>query len=393
MASSRRMSRCVTVAHEITQAGLAALGAEHGARRVSAALAERSLPRVRRVLAVGKAAPAMAEGAFWAMGDQLERALIVCKEPPPPGLPPRATVLLAGHPRPDERSVIATEAALRFCAENAAEDDLLVLLSGGTSALIGGPVAGTSLASAMSVAELSALTDSLLRSGLDITAINAERRRLGAALGGRLASATRGRRIVALVLSDVLGGDLRTIGSGPLHGDPLDPRVEAEILADPGTLQRSAAQSLASRGFSVKARASLVQGEVGRLVDELARAATTLAPGEALVATGEPTLRVTGSGRGGRATHAALLLAERLAGAEDVAALALASDGSDGPTELAGAVVSGETAAQAARLGVSLADARARFDSGAALDAIGCALRTGPTGTNLTDLYVIARAR
>ncbi len=377
------MSRCVTLARTLKDAGLLALGAEHGARRVEAELRARPLPGVRRVLSVGKAAAAMAEGAEAALGAQLEHALVVCKEAP--RAPLRAGVLLAGHPRPDERSVAATAAALAFVAATPAEQDLLVLLSGGTSALLGGPVAGTSLA------ELASLTESMLRAGADIHAMNAERRRLGAALGGRLARATSARAIHLLVISDVQGDDLRIIGSGPLHGDELDPRVEARVLANPTSLRTSAARALAAGGLLVTERVALVRGDVGALVDELAAIATQLAPGSCYVAVGEPTVRVSGDGRGGRATHAALLLAERLHG--EVAALALASDGSDGPTELAGAVVTGKTSTDACRGGVSLAGARLRFDSGAALDALGLALRTGPTGTNLTDLYVVARAR
>jgi glycerate 2-kinase len=135
-----------------------------------------------------------------------------------------------------------------------------------------------------------------------------------------------------------------------------------------------------------------VEGEIERLVDELARAAEGLAPGEAFVAVGEPTLRVDGGGRGGRARHTALRLAERLEVLPERAALALASDGTDGSAEAAGAVVSSETAARARACSVDLAAAAAAFDSGGALEALSAALWTGPTGTNLTDLFVVARA-
>ena len=410
------MSRCVTLGASLLRAGRRALADEAGARRVVAALAGRSA-RPRALLAIGKAAWAMAQGAIEALGPI--EGLVVCKEPPPIGLPPCLRVLIGGHPQPDERSVLATQAALSLAHGCSADEELLVLISGGTSALVGGPIEGVGLDA------LARATDQLLRAGFPISTINVVRRRLGAALGGRLAAATRAR-VTALVISDVAGDDLRVIGSGPASAPPLDDaeravrvardaglddvlitavahaaptpaalhaalaeRVHAEILASPSSLAASAARALALEGLHVRTAADLADGSVealaARLTDELA----ALSPGEAYLIVGEPTVRVTGQGLGGRAQHLALSMLRALAGYDDRAVLALASDGSDGPTDAAGALLTSETARTAT---IDVDAALAAHDSHHALEALQALVRTGPTGTNLTDLYVLARA-
>lgn len=285
-------------------------------------------------------------------------------------------LLHAGHPFPDVRSVLATQRAIELCRAVSASDELLVLLSGGTSALLGGPLAGESLD------ELRALTDQLLRSGATIDQVNAVRRRHGAALGGRLLRATHAS-IRALVVSDVLSGDLRTIGSGPLHpDDPTEQeraQLDVEIIASPELLLDEAAAQL--RHFTCTT--SLHGGTMESLIAELAAALARLGPGEASIVVGEPTIEVTGGGRGGRCQHAALALLSCLP--PDCAALALASDGSDGPTMAAGGLVHAE-------MRHDVRAALANHDSGPALESLGGLVVTGPTGTNLTDLYIVARA-
>jgi glycerate 2-kinase len=352
----------IDIAALIESLGRAAIAACDGAALVRRALEVR--PSAARVfLAVGKAAARMAEGAI--LAGVPARGLIVTKEPSDA----RVELLLAGHPQPDERSVRATERALSLARSVPAEEELLVLISGGTSALLGGPIEGVSLE------EVRVRTDALLRSGATIDEMNTVRRQLGAALGGRLRAACRGR-VRALILSDVLSGDVRMIGSGPLHGDPQLP-VDATIIGDPALLLREAQRGLIAQGFDVDA--SLFRGDVATLVRELS---VPLLPHQARVRVGEPTLVVTGQGEGGRAQHTALSLMRTLPDAH--VALALASDGSDGPTAFAGGV--------AWRRDEDVAEALRRFDSGPMLHQLHARLATRPTGTNLTDLYIVARA-
>jgi glycerate-2-kinase len=345
------------------------------------------------VWAVGKAAPAMALGAGRA-------DLVIGKEPDA-----RLPVLVAAHPVPDESSVRAAQALLD--AARAAPDGarVLLLLSGGASSLIGAPAPGVTLD------ELRRATDQLVRSGARIGEINAVRRRLSLLGGGKLAAATRARLDV-LALSDVIGNDPAAIGSGPATPDPTSrdeaiaiarrhgvdeapllrapetPRepfahVTWRILADATTLRDAAALELSGH-FRTHARAALVTGTVEELAAEVIARAGTLAPGEAWVAAGEPTLRVTGSGSGGRAQHLALLVARAIAG-RDVSFVACGSDGSDGPTPAAGAAVDGSTWDPGGEAALSA------FDSHPYLQRRGATLVTGPSGTNLNDLFLLAR--
>jgi glycerate 2-kinase len=339
------------------------------------------------VWAVGKAACAMARGSGAPKGIVIAKHAEAVEG---------FEVYEAGHPIPDQRGVVATEALLARARE--ATGYVMLLLSGGASALLAATVPGVSLEA------LKQVTKALLHGGAAIGEINVVRRHLGAALGGKLAAATRAKLSV-LALSDVVGDDPATIGSGPASADPsaldearailmrygcderlLDGAPETpkkidvpfRILASPLTLRDEAVR----RAPRARVRRELVQGPVEEIAAEIA--AVELAPGEIWIAAGEPTVQVRGGGRGGRAQHLALLVARAIAGT-DREFVALGSDGSDGPTAAAGAVVDGATwRAQAA-------EALANFDSHTFLTAAGATLVTGPTGTNLTDLLLLGR--
>jgi glycerate-2-kinase len=280
------------------------------------------------------------------------------------------------------------------------EGHVLLCLSGGASALLAATVEGVSLEL------LKRATSRLLEGGAPIGEINVVRRHLGAALGGKLAQATRAQ-LEVLALSDVVGDDPAAIGSGPASPDAstLDdakqiarkyslPDVEAalahapetakqlqvpyRILASPRTLRDEAAR----RAPAARVRVELVQGPVEEIAEEIA--ALRLSPGELWIAAGEATVKVGGSGRGGRAQHLALLVAQKIRGG-DLAFVALGSDGSDGPTPAAGAAVDGDTWATGAQKALE------NFDSHGWLSQAGATLVTGPTGTNLTDLLLLRR--
>jgi hydroxypyruvate reductase len=403
------------VAHRVTaqlmEAARAAIAACAGDRLVREALVGAARPDA--VWAVGKAAASMALGACEAFGLDAREALVIARE-----ADPRLPTLVGAHPVPDESSVRAAQALL--AAARAAGDDrrVLLLLSGGASSLVGAPADGVSLD------ELRAATGALVRSGARIGEINAVRRRLSLFGGGKLAQATRARLDV-LALSDVIGSDPAAIGSGPASpdptsrdealavamrfrldarlvdalarapetaaaGDPAFTRVRYQVLADPTTLRDAAATVLARSGWRTFARAALVDGSVEDYADELAARARTLAPGEVVVAAGEPTVRVAGDGLGGRAQHLALRVARSLAGT-GVTFVACGSDGSDGPTPAAGAAVDGDTWPRAVAEGLDPDRALERFDSHPLLSRLGATLVTDGTGTNLTDLFLLGR--
>jgi glycerate-2-kinase len=391
------------------------------------------------VVGAGKAVEAMAEGARRALGDRARFGPLIAKDLGLPydmhalqdsdmhaGLQDEisAWIMRASHPLPDERGARATERLLAFLAARGADGEGVLLLSGGASALLAAPVEG------LTVEDLRAATRALLDGGLPIAEVNAVRKHLGRALGGRLALATAAR-LEVLALSDVIGDDPTVIGSGPAApdpgtfaealaaarragvtgrplawlergvrgleeetpkpGDPRFDRVRHRILATPRTLRERAAARAAEAGLAPLVVEELVAGDVGVLARRYADQVGALAPRGVLVAVGEPTVRVRGRGRGGRAQQLALDVALRLAGSR-FAFVALGSDGSDGPTDAAGAAVDGETIAEASRAGFDPRRALDDNDAYPLLDAAGALLRTGATGTNLLDLHLLAIA-
>ena len=337
-----------------------------------------------------------------------------------------STVLRGAHPSPDEQGEASCRRLLEV-AESLGEDDLLlVLLSGGASALLAAPRPGLTLD------DIRATTTALLNAGATIHQLNAVRRQLLAAAGGGLGRAAAPARVVTLVLSDVLGDLIPDIGSGPTVPSPttaadalgvlgglgvvgdlpqkvvgfLRARVEAiedaswaargrvHVLANNRTAVEAAAAALADRGYRTIAHPGDLTGEArdrGALLARFAEAFSARRP-TAFVAGGETTVTVHGKGIGGRNHELALAAALELTGRRPVVILAAGTDGIDGSTDAAGALVDANTAVRARIAGVDLAVALESNDSGPALAASGDAIRTGPTGTNVCDLVIVLTA-
>lgn len=332
----------------------------------------------------------------------------------------------AAHPVPDAASVAATRRVLDDLRQVPRGARILFLLTGGASALLVAPAPGIRFAEKARTNEL------LLASGADIHEINTVRKHLSAVKGGQLMPLVAGRRAAVLVISDVVGDDLTSIGSGPVTPDPttfreavavlrryrLDPevpdavrkRLEAgaaghipetpsdarsapphHILASNRQSLDAAAAAATELGYRTLVFGRDLTGEVGAtaraFAARLAELAADAGP-SALLAGGELTLRVTGDGRGGRAQEFALVAARELDGTARAAVLAAGTDGSDGPTDAAGAVVDGASWRRASELGLDPAAALARNDSWTVFQRTGELLRTGPTGTNVMDLMV-----
>jgi len=365
------------------------------------------------VVGLGKAAPAMCRAAAAALGARLAAGIAAVPRSTPAPAPPRVTHFQAGHPLPNEGSLAAAQAAADLLACAGPDDLLLALVSGGGSAMFELPRAGVSLD------DLRAVNRLLLDSGAPIAAFNTVRSALSRVKGGGLARLASPARTIGLILSDVVGDRISAIASGPTVLTRRDPAHARRILREYGlwrqvpatvrsalgrapaasrcprphnlvvasnrTMVAGAAKQARALGFRVRVVSLSMHGEAREIGEVIARRLRAAGPSECLVMAGETTVHVRGPGRGGRNQELALSAALALAGQAGVALMAYASDGVDGPTDAAGAVIDGETAV---RIG---ADARAGLDRNDAypvLDAAGALIRCGPTGTNLADLVV-----
>jgi hydroxypyruvate reductase len=401
------------------------------ARLVERAVVALPLAGPVRVVAAGKAAVPMARAARALFGDRIRAGLIVGVEPLATAETGGFEVVVGGHPTPSASSEHGGRRALELAASLRADETLVVLLSGGASALMAVPADGLSLE------DKQAATRQLLRAGADIYALNTVRKHVSAIKGGWLVACAAGP-CVAFAISDVVGDDLSVIGSGPtvpdastfrdaldviqrFGGDPAFPRAVVDRLrggaegrvretpkpSDP-TLARAqttviggrrdamegAVREADARGYQVIRIDDAVVGDArvagpSHLRAVVAKAAGTGRPACA-ISSGETTVRVTGGGKGGRNQEFGLACAEVLAAIGVPAVLAsVGTDGIDGPTDAAGAIVDSTTLerARAARL-----EPRAfleRNDSYSFFEALGDLIRTGPTGTNVGDLQVI----
>lgn len=317
----------------------------------------------------------------------------------------RIELVPAGHPVPDGASVRAAGRLLALASEAGPDDLVLVLLSGGASALACLPGEGLTLAAKQAV------TRALLRSGAPVGEINCVRRHLSAIKGGRLAVAAAPARLVTLAISDVVGDAPAAIGSGPTAPDPSTLAGAKAVLArrgiaDPGAGWSETAKELpgeyrivASARHALEAAAaearrlgyeplSLGQctGEARDVAAGHVRRIRSAPPGTALLSGGELTVAVRGPGRGGPNCEYALAAAIALAGEEGIAGLAADTDGLDGAAGAAGAFFDGATAG---RDGAEAA--LAANDSAPFLAASGALFVTGPTGTNVNDLRILLR--
>jgi len=386
-----------------------------------------SAPGDTLLVAIGKAAGGMAEGAAAVLGAHLAAGVVVVPdEAPLPDLPPALRVHRAAHPVPDARSVEAGR-DIRGLLEGAGPDDrVLFLLSGGGSALVSEPERGVDLDT------LRATHEVLLGSGWSIHRINDVRRLLDRLKGGGMARLASPARIVALVLSDIPGGALEDVASGPLspsHASPRDveialrrdrlwellpspvrdfvvarrawqppetPPVELRGIGAGVSVIDAVARQAQADGRSVRRLGAALEGEARVLGRALARAAMAAQDGAApvplptcLVGAGEATVTVRGSGSGGPNQEVAVAAALALDGRRGILVASVGTDGVDGPTSAAGGFADGTTAERARAAGVDLATALERNDSGSALEALGDRIVTGPTGTNVADLYLV----
>lgn len=389
----------------------AALAAVNGRMRVRDYLRAHVPTGPVYLIAMGKAAAAMARGAHDALGADIRAALVVTKHGYAETLP--WPVLEAGHPLPDRASLDAGEKLVRFIEAVPQDGKVLVLLSGGASALV------EHLPEGLSLADLQALNAWLLASGRDIAACNRVRKRLSLIKGGRLAARLAPRAVWCLAISDVPDDDPRFIGSGPLVADPTvanepvtdapasvraalahapplpapdDPcfrGVRFEILARVEDAKQAAAQAARGYGLAPHIHTGFIAGPAADAGVALARTLLASDPAVLHVWGGETTVTLPAApGRGGRSQTLALAAAQELRGRSDAWLLAAGTDGTDGPTPDAGALVDGNTVGRGEIEGLSAQAALRSADAGRFLEASGDLIHTGPTGTNVMDLML-----
>ncbi len=361
--SERRTS--VTSLIDLWKSGVAAVRGEPAVRA--------ALPGLRRppdqILAIGKAACDMARPALDAFPDC--PALIVTKHGHTDAMPGTPKVIEAGHPIPDVASLEGGAALLSKVQACSATDHVLVLVSGGASAV------AELLPDGMTLDAWQAETQGLMASGADIHEINTRRREISRIKGGKLLAAFGGQLATTLAISDVEGDDLNVIGSG--IGAGSGDSFQAEIIAS-NAIARKAITDAASEPIIVNEEC--LYDDVYALAPRLARRMKD-GPAGLYIMGGEPTVQLPDEpGRGGRNQALALLLAREIAGIEGLEILVAGTDGTDGPTEDAGAIVNGATWHETA------ADYLSRADAGSFLATRDALVRTGPTGTNVMDVLI-----
>jgi len=386
-------------------------------------------------IAAGKGAPAMAKAARDHRASRPGRMLVIAADDSPllAELANDATVerFVAGHPVPDGNSERAGRRALELAGHLVADETLLVLLSGGASALMAVPADGLTLDDKRQT------TDRLMRAGADIYALNTVRKHLSAIKGGWLAARANGA-CITLIISDVVGDDVSVIGSGPTvpdastFADALDvlrrfggeqaypsavvtrlrggtassetpkpgesrlARTTTTVIGSRLDAMVGAAAEAASRGYRVVRLEEPVVGEARVTAPAYVRRCLTTVSGvvrpACIVSSGETTVRVTGHGKGGRNQEFALAAAALLSGDEPTVLASVGTDGVDGPTDAAGAFVDNETMSLARDHGLDPQRFLDDNNAYAFFDAIGHLIHTGPTGTNVGDLQVILLA-
>jgi len=386
------------------------------------------------LIAAGKAAIEMGAEVERIIGSHLSAGIVVTKHGHAALNLRKGHVIEAGHPIPDEAGVQASARIEALLRDLNARDLVIVAISGGASALISAPAKPITLAAKRKT------TDLLLRAGATIHHLNAVRKHLSTLKGGRLASLAYPATVVSLILSDVIGDRLDVIGSGltspdpttfedalevlrrfrlvdkvpqtvrnrleqgvrgeisetPKTGDPLFDNVHNVVVGSNRLALEAAAREAKRRGFHTLILSSTIEGETrevarthAQILREVALSGNPARPPACILSGGETTVTVRGAGKGGRNQEFALAAAIELEGCENVAALSGGTDGTDGPTDAAGAIADGTTVGRARRLGLNAAEHLRANDSYPFFHALSDLVKTGPTGTNVMDVHVL----
>lgn len=367
------------------------------------------------VVAAGKAAWQMAKAASDLLEDRIDSGVVVTKYDHVMCEIPKIICYEAGHPVPDENSFIATQAALDVVSDLTEDDTVLFLLSGGGSALFEKPL--------VTPHELTDITKQFPACGADITEINTIRKRLSAVKGGRFAEICAPAHVFSIVLSDILGDPLDMIASGPAYPDSTTCEMALEIvkkynlkLSDSamellhketpkelhnvetvitGSVRNlcnaaaDAAEKLGYKPFVLTDQLTCEAKEAGSFLASIAISYQNTTESLAFIAGGETVVHLKGKGKGGRNQELALAAAEGLEECVNTAVFSIGSDGTDGPTDVAGGYVDHQTKQLLKQQGIDIYDVLAENDSYHALQKTDGLIITGATGTNVNDVAVL----
>jgi glycerate 2-kinase len=439
--SSSRLRRD---AIEIFRAALAAANAGNAVRKhlsvqsnsIKAGTVRLPLRNINRIFLVGagKAAVQMAASVEEIVGTRLTRGMVVTKQGHATVPLNRVEIIEAGHPIPDQAGVRASGTIRALLRELNARDLVLVAISGGASALLSAPAEPITLHAKQKT------TDLLLRAGATIHELNAVRKHISTLKGGQLASLAYPATVVSLILSDVIGDPPDVIGSGPTAPDPSTFADAIAVLAKFGLLNRipsavrerleqgargeieetpkpgdpvfkhvhnviigsnrlaldAAAQEAKMRGFHPVILSSAIDGETrevarthAQILREVALSGHPVRSPACILSGGETTVTIQGKGKGGRNQEFALAAAFEIDGFPNLVVLSAGTDGTDGPTDAAGAIATGDTIRRARQRGLDPMKHFSENDPYPFFDALGGLIKTGPTGTNVMDIHVL----
>ncbi len=367
------------------------------------------------LISVGKAGWKMAETAASILGEKISEGLVVTKYGHAIHALKGIRFIEAGHPNPDENSLLGAETALKLVSNLSSEDRVLFLLSGGGSALFEKP--------AVSLEELQDITRQLLACGADINEINTVRKHLSLVKGGRFAEKCMPAKIFSCILSDVVGDAVDMIASGPTVADTtcssdafdvvnkyglnLSEKAQKALLTEtPKQLTNSfvtvsgsvkefckaAAEEAEALGYSATIVTDSLDSEAsdaGRFLADLAENNQTTEKSLAYIAGGETVVHLKGTGMGGRNQELALAAAKRLSACKDTCIFSVGSDGTDGPTDAAGGYVDEHTLEKLVKAGIDVDAMLENNDAYNALKVCDGLIFTGPTGTNVNDISVV----
>ena len=373
------------------------------------------------VISIGKAAWNMAKAAADHIPHPIDCGFVLTKYDHSQGEIPGFTILEAGHPLPDENTILGTKKIIEAVSDLNEKDTVFFLVSGGGSALFESPAGDLTLDDFLDI------TDQMLKCGADIVEMNTVRKHLSSVKGGRFAELCAPAKVYCIALSDILGDRPDSIASGPAcadvstseeafaviekYGLNLNEKMKAQLKNEtPKTLSNvtmeitgsvtqlceDAVKSAESLGYTPMILTNMLNCEAkdaGKFFASIAKTIQKdnlpLKPPCAIICGGETIVKITGQGKGGRNQELALSAAESISGMDNVVIAAAGSDGTDGPTDAAGGIVDGNTKTLLSEKGISIPAILADNNSYYALKEVDSLIMTGPTGTNVNDLYLL----
>jgi len=384
---------------------------------VKKALQKKTFKKNLHLLAIGKAAWDMAQAAYMVLGERINKALVITKHGHSRGEIDHFQIIEAGHPIPDETSLKAGQQAIKMFSELKEDDELIFLISGGGSALF------EVLYDGITLEDLQQVTKILIASGMDIKKINGVRKRLSLVKGGQFAQIVAPASIQAFIISDVLGDSVADIASGPVTPEEMTAElseimsalkleedriiqaiqrkmpkkvesVQVSIIDNIVHACQNAKKNFEKQGVPATIVTTCLECEakeagsfIAAMIKDITNKNSDFTKPHCLIFGGETLVHIHGTGKGGRNQELALSAAIALDGLEaDCCLFSLGTDGTDGPTDAAGGIVTPETLQLIKAAGLNPAQMLKNNDSYHALEAVNALIKTGPTGTNVNDL-------